>query len=46
MRTMAGKLLTHAMLPIRCWKLVGVRSLTDRFCYDTFFSGFQQLGGH
>jgi hypothetical protein len=46
MRTMAGEVRTRAMLPIRCWKLFAVRSLTGRFRYDTFISGFQQLGGH
>jgi len=46
MLTTVGELLTYAMLPIRCWKLFAVRSLTGRFRYDTFISGFQQLGGH
>jgi hypothetical protein len=46
MLTMVGELLTYAMLPIRCWKLFAARSLTGRFRYDTFISGFQQLGGH
>ena len=40
-------LLTHARGLIGRWKLFAVRSLTVRFCYDTFFSGFiQLLGGH
>jgi hypothetical protein len=40
-------LLMHARRPISRWKLFAVLSLTARFCYDTFFSGFiQLLGGH
>jgi len=40
-------LLTHAHRPTSRWKLFAALSLTARFCYDTFFSGFiQLLGGH